>query len=80
MDPARFWDITPRLLALEFKGISIKQRQARELVWLGAAMSRTDRTLPTYGEFMGIPVDRVERAAMVNAAWDRVDKALARRH
>lgn len=41
-------------------------------------IARHDRVPPTLSEFLGDPTDHATRAAKFHAAWDKVDRALAR--
>lgn len=77
MDPARFWDITPRLLEIEFKGVKGRLRREREMVWYGAAMARSEK-MPSLEKFLGDPVDDRQRVEAVNLAFDKLDRSLAR--
>lgn len=38
LDPARFWDVTPRLMVLEVKGAERRHEIARSMVWMGAML------------------------------------------
>lgn len=77
LDPARFWDLTPRLLFLELDGAAQRDRRTRELAWFGAMMPYLEKP-PTLDQFMGIQPDPAERANRFHAEWDRIDRALAR--
>jgi len=75
MDPARFWDLTPRLLTLEFRGAALRIRRERELVWMGAMLPLMKKPV-ALDQFLGGPVDNRDRVDRFHAAWDRVDRAL----
>lgn len=75
MDPARFWDITPRLLDLEFKGAKARQRRAREQTWFGAMLPHLKTPMPL-DKFVGPPPDERSRVREFHAAWDKIDRAL----
>ena len=75
MDPARFWDLTPRLLDLEFKGVARRLRRERELVWWGAMLPNLKERV-SLEKFMGEAPDGRDRARRFHEAWDRVDRAL----
>ena len=77
LDPARFWEITPRLTLLEMQGAKHRIDRERELIWWGAMLPYLEKRVDL-DRFMGRPVDHRARAAAVNAAWDKVDQALAR--
>lgn len=78
LDPARFWDLTPRLLFLELDGAAQREKRARELVWMGAMMPYLEKT-PTLEQFIGEKPNPAERAQRFHAEWDKIDRALARR-
>lgn len=54
-DPARFWEITPRLYALEMEGAALRRhRQAeddRARAWMGAWLGRVEK-FPAYDRFV----------------------------
>lgn len=77
MDPARFWDLSPRLLDLEFRGARLRLRRERELAWFAAMLPHLKRPV-TLDEFLGGPVDDRDRVKRFHDAWDRVDRALMR--
>lgn len=52
LDPARFWDITPRLMALEMDGARLREQRARELTWFGAMLPNLKK-IPTLRDFAG---------------------------
>lgn len=79
LDPARFWKITPRMMALELEGAAIRIARERELVWLGAMLPYFKKT-PSLEEFAGQKPDRAERARRFHSAWDKIDAALSRNH
>lgn len=77
MDPARFWEITPRLLDIEFKGAAARLRRERELVWFGAMLPNLKEQI-SLEKFMGERPDDRDRARRFHEAWDKVDRALMR--
>lgn len=77
LDPARFWDVTPRLALIEMNGAELRHRRDRANVWLGAAMSRAEK-LPTFEKFVGIDQDRSTYVRQFDDAWDRLDRSLER--
>lgn len=77
MDPARFWEITPRLMAIEMKGARHRIDRERDLAWWTAMMPYLEKRVDL-DQFMGRQADDSARVAAFNAAWDRVDQALAR--
>lgn len=80
LDPARFWDITPRLYLIEMEGVGLRLRRERELVWWGAMLPHLDK--PRSLEDFVTPPDpaksRADRVRQFHAAWDKIDAALAR--
>lgn len=77
MDPARFWEITPRLLDLEFRGVARRLRRERELVWFGAMLPNLKDPIPLE-KFVGELRDDRDRARRFHEAWDKIDRALRR--
>ena len=75
LDPARFWDLTPRLLDIEFRGASARMRRERELVWFNAMMPHFKKPIPL-DKFVGGPVDDRDRVKRFHSAWDQIDRAL----
>jgi hypothetical protein len=79
-DPARFWDITPRLFLIEMEGAALRMRRERELVWWGAMLPHLKKPV-SFEQFVGVadPVQsRADRVRQFHAAWDKIDAALAR--
>lgn len=56
-DPARFWDLTPRLYAVEMDGAAERHRIERSNVWLGAMLPYMKKA-PSYAEFVDPPKRR----------------------
>lgn len=77
LDPARFWDITPRLIVLELRGAERRAQRQRELVWWAAALPYLKKPMPL-DKFIGAPVDQLSRVERFHAAWDKLDQALSR--
>ena len=77
MDPARFWDVTPRLLEIEMRGARIRLDRERELTWWGAMLPNMKKPIPLE-QFMGKPVNETERVRRFHSAWDMIDRAMAR--
>lgn len=77
LDPARFWEITPRLLDMEFRGAKARSRRERELVWFGAMLPHLKKSV-SLEEFLGAAGDQTDRAKQFHAAWDRAYRALRR--
>lgn len=75
MDPARFWEITPRLLDLEFKAAKARIRRERELVWWGAMLPNLKQPV-ALDKFIGGPADEISRVRQFHDAWDRIDRSL----
>lgn len=65
------------MLGMEMQGIKLRLDRQRELTWFGAWLPHL-KDGGNLDRFMGKPIDHQARAAAVNAAWDRVDQALAR--
>lgn len=78
LDPARFWEITPRLMAIEMGGAWKRHQRDLAGIWAGAMLPHMKKP-PTYAEFVGVPVDRATRILEWERAWDRLDASLARR-
>lgn len=78
LPPERFWQITPRLLALEMAGAQRRLAREREMVWFSAMMPHL-KTPPSLQNFVGRVEAPAERAARFHAAWDKVDRALSRK-
>ena len=77
LPPDRFWEITPRLLALEMAGAQKRLAREREMVWFGAMMPRF-KNPPSLEKFVGRVVSHAERIQRFHQAWDKTDRALAR--
>jgi len=77
MDPARFWQITPRLLEIEIRGVKQRLKRERELVWWGAMLPHMTKPVPLE-VFLGQPVNEAARVRKFHAAWDKVDRAMRR--
>lgn len=77
LDPARFWDITPRMMATEMGGAAKRHQRDLAGIWAGAMLPYMKKP-PSYAEFVGVTVDRTARTREWERAWDRLDAALAR--
>lgn len=77
LDPARFWNITPRMLAMELAGAKLRLRRERELVWWGAMLPHLKKPV-TLDQFLGGHADDRDRVRRFHDAWDKVDRALKR--
>jgi len=80
LDPARLWEITPRLADYELEGAAGRIKRERELTWFAAMLPHLEKAVQL-ADFTGessTPRGRAERAQRVNAAWDRIDRALDR--
>jgi hypothetical protein len=64
-------------MMLEMEGAAKRFARERELVWWGAMMPHLEKPV-SLEDFAGHPVDRAERARRFNAAWDKIDRSLAR--
>jgi len=60
LDPARFWELTPRLFMLEMAGAAMRHERDRALVWWGAMMPHM-KTKPGFSEFTGIKKTEARR-------------------
>lgn len=76
-DPARFWDLTPRLFALEMQGAADRMQHERAMIWSGAMLPYLKKT-PSFEEFTGYKPDHSEQIKRWVSAWDRIDLALGR--
>lgn len=77
-DPARFWDLTPRLYAVEMAGAGDRAKRERALVWWGGMISRAAEP-PDFEAFTGCRPDKATAIKRWAAAWDKVDAGLGRR-
>lgn len=80
LDPARFWNLTPRLFLIEMEGAAMRLQREREMVWWGAMLPHMKKPVPL-NKFVGhmeVAKSRADRVKAFHAAWDRIDKALAR--
>lgn len=75
-DPARFWDITPRLFALEMDAAADRTHLRMREIWFGAMLPNL-KNPPSLEEFSGGRRDRRSEIIRCLAAWDKVDAALA---
>lgn len=64
-------------MTLEINGAMHRIRRERELAWWGAMLPYLKDSV-SLDQFMGRESDDARRVAAFNAAWDRVDQALAR--
>jgi hypothetical protein len=76
-DPGRFWDLTPRLFALEMDGMAERRRLARGDLWWGAMLPHLKRA-PSFNEFVGTTPQRQRSVADCVAAWEKVQAAMMR--
>ncbi|MFD2173977.1 hypothetical protein [Rhodobacter lacus] len=76
-EPGAFWGLTPRLLTIHLEGAAKRLQRERELVWFSAMLPHLQKTIPLE-RFVGLPEDRHDRVKRFHAAWDRIDRALAR--
>lgn len=53
MDPARFWEITPRLYHTEMNGAARRIERERSHVWWSAMMPHLKKP-PSHDEFCGV--------------------------
>jgi hypothetical protein len=51
-DPARFWEITPRLYALEMDGAKERQKYDRAMAWYSAMLPHLKKP-PSFEDFVG---------------------------
>lgn len=77
-DPARFWEITPRLYVLEMQAAQERLKRERAMVWWTAMMPHAKEP-PSFEAFTGYKPDRSEQIKRWAAAWDKVDRALSRK-
>lgn len=77
LPPARFWEITPRLLAVEMAGAQNRMIRERELVWFGAMLPRMKKP-PPLEKFAGRITSSADRVRRFHDAWDKIDQALSR--
>lgn len=75
--PEAFWRLTPRLYLTHMEGAAKRLSRERELVWFGAMLPRLRKPIPLE-TFVGGAPDRAARVQQFHAAWDRIDRALAR--
>lgn len=59
------------------RGAAMRLRREREMTWWGAMLPHLHE-IPSLDAFTGSPGDPAARAERVNAAWDKIDRALAR--
>lgn len=78
MDPARFWEITPRLMQIEMRGAEMRMQRERALVWAGSLLPYQKKA-PKFEDFVGIRRDRADYVREFTDRWDRLDASL-RRH
>jgi hypothetical protein len=77
LDPARFWDLTPRLLVTELEGAEERRVYERSILWTLHNMPRLKEP-PTFEQFVRGKKDRAAEVQRFHAAWDKIDRALAR--
>lgn len=77
-DPARFWDLTPRLYQIEMAGATARHRREREMLWIGAMLPHLKEP-PGFEEFVN-PPDAAEmrrrRVAEMERRFDAIDRIL----
>lgn len=80
MDPARFWDLTPRLFSVEMEGAALRLDRQREMTWWGAMLPHLKKPidLQTFVGRVDAARTKADRAKAFHAAWDKIDRALAR--
>ena len=59
------------------RGEAMRLRREREMIWWGAMLPHLQK-IPSLDDFTGSPGYPAARAERVNAAWDKIDRALAR--
>jgi len=62
------------------EGAAIRMQREREMVWYGAMLPHLKKTiqLADFAGKVAEPSSREDRAKRFHAAWDRIDRALAR--
>jgi len=75
-DPARFWDLTPRLFVTEMEGAALRAESRRTEIWFTAMLPQL-KDPPSLADFVGGKSgQRAEMVRCINA-WDKIDRALA---
>lgn len=64
---------------MQLRGAEARLRRERELTWFGAMLPHMKKP-PTLDEFAGRKVSHHERVKAFHAAWDKIDRALARHY
>ncbi|KEP68436.1 hypothetical protein DL1_11955 [Thioclava dalianensis] len=64
-------------MMVEMEGAAKRLERERELVWWGAMLPHLEKPI-SLESFIGRQPDRAERVRRFNAAWDKIDRALAR--
>jgi hypothetical protein len=59
LDPARFWELTPRLYVVEMEGAADRAKVDRAMVWYGAMLPHFKKP-PSFDDFVS-PAKRKER-------------------
>lgn len=77
LDPARFWEITPRLFVTEMRGAAIRHQRERSVAWMTAMLPNLKKP-PTYQDYVGVKEDRAAYVRRFNEEWDRLDRAIGR--
>ena len=77
LDPARFWDITLRLMKIEMSGAEKRIQRERALVWAGSLLPYQKKP-PRFEDFIGIVPDRAAFVREFESRWDRLDASLRR--
>ena len=78
-DPARFWDITPRLFSTEMDGAAKLSENRRAEIWMTAMLPHMAKPIP-FQEFVTGKKDERSELLKCLAQWDAVDRALMRSH
>jgi hypothetical protein len=76
-DPARFWDITPRLFMTEMEGAAMRSENRRAEIWMTAMLPHMDKPIQ-FQEFVTGEKDKRAEILKCISAWDKIDRALAR--
>lgn len=59
LDPARFWELTPRLYVVEMEGAADRGKVERAMIWYGAMLPHLKKP-PSFDDFVW-PAKRKER-------------------
>lgn len=70
LDPARFWDLTPRLYMIEMRGADRRARIERAYVWWGAMLPHLKKPM-SLQDFVDPPrVERIQTPVQMQAMCD----------